>query len=37
MDIILLMICVVVSGAEGWEAIEEFGHAKRDWLVLFGA
>ena len=25
MDIILLTICAVVSGAEGWEAIEEFG------------
>ena len=36
MDIILLTICAVVSGAEGWEAIEEFGHAKRDWLKKYG-
>jgi len=26
MDIISLVICGIVSGAEGWEAIEEFGH-----------
>ena len=31
-DIILLAICAVLSGAEGWEAIEEYGHAKLEWL-----
>lgn len=36
MDIILLMICAVVSGTEGWEAIEEFGHVKCDWLKKYG-
>ncbi len=25
-DILLLTICVVISGAEGWEDIEDFGH-----------
>jgi len=25
MDILLLVICAAVSGAGGWEAIEEFG------------
>jgi hypothetical protein len=25
MDILVLTICAVVSGAEGWEAIAEFG------------
>lgn len=31
-DIVVLAICAVVCGAEGWEAIEEFGHTKLDWL-----
>jgi predicted transposase YbfD/YdcC len=35
MDIIVLVICGVISGAEGWEAIEEFGHEKLDWLRHF--
>jgi hypothetical protein len=28
MDILVLTICAMASGAEGWEAIAEFGHAK---------
>ena len=32
LDIIVLTICAVVSGAEGWEAIEAFGREKQDWL-----
>lgn len=35
MDIVVLTVCAVVSGAEGWEAIAEFGHAKLDWLRRF--
>jgi predicted transposase YbfD/YdcC len=31
-DIIVLTICAVISGSEGWEAIETFGKAKLDWL-----
>ncbi len=34
-DIVLLTICAVVSGANGWEAIEEFGCEKLDWLRQF--
>src|SRR5919106_600257 len=34
-DIIVLAICAVLSGAEGWEAIEEYGHAKLEWLRKF--
>ena len=34
-DIVLLTICAVVSGANGWEAIEEFGQEKLDWLRQF--
>ena len=36
LDIVLLTVCAVVSGAPGWEAIEEFGQAKLDWLRKFG-
>lgn len=35
MDIIVLTVCASLSGAEGWEAIEEFGHNKLDWLRRF--
>lgn len=34
-DIVLLTICAVVSGANGWEAIEDFGREKLDWLRRF--
>lgn len=36
LDIVLLVVCAVVSGADGWESIEEFGREKRDWLRQFG-
>ena len=32
LDIILLSISAVISGAEGWEDIEDFGKLKLDWL-----
>ena len=35
MDIIFLSICAVLCGAEGWEEIEDFGHAKLDWLKRY--
>ena len=35
MDILVLTICAVASGAEGWEGIAEFGHAKLEWLRRF--
>lgn len=31
-DIIVLSICAICSGAEGWEAIEDFGREKEKWL-----
>ena len=36
MDILLLAISAVLSGAEGWEDIEDFGHLKLDWLKKYG-
>jgi hypothetical protein len=32
MDIVIPVICAIVSGADGWEAIEEFGKEKLAWL-----
>lgn len=32
-DIIILAICGVICGAEGWVEIEEFGKAKQAWLT----
>ncbi len=34
-DILFLSICAVLSGAEGWEDIEDFGHVKIDWLKRY--
>jgi predicted transposase YbfD/YdcC len=31
-DIVILAICAVVCGADGWEAIEEFGQTRLAWL-----
>jgi len=35
MDILVFTVCATLSGAEGWEDIEEFGHSKREWLRQF--
>ena len=32
MDILVIAICAVICGAEGWDDMVEFAHAKRDWL-----
>ena len=34
-DILFLVVSAVCSGAKGWEAIEDFGHSKLDWLRHF--
>lgn len=31
-DILFITICATICGANGWEDIEHFAHAKRDWL-----
>ena len=31
-DVVVLCVCAVLSGAEGWSDIEEFGRSKLDWL-----
>jgi predicted transposase YbfD/YdcC len=35
LDIVAIAICAVVAGAETWGDIEDFGHAKHDWLQTF--
>jgi predicted transposase YbfD/YdcC len=35
LNIIVIAICAVISGAENFVAIEEFGHATFDWLKTF--
>jgi len=32
MDILVLAVCAVIRGAEGWEDIEEYGTAHAEWL-----
>jgi len=32
-DIIIMAICGVICGADGWVGIEEFGKAKQEWLT----
>jgi predicted transposase YbfD/YdcC len=34
-DIVGITICAVICGADGWAAIEEYGHAKEAWLREF--
>ena len=34
-DILVLVVCAMISGAEGWEDIAAFGHSKLEWLKRF--
>jgi hypothetical protein len=31
-DIFVIALCAVISGAEGWEDMEEYGQAQAEWL-----
>ena len=35
LDIIIIAICGMICGAEGWVDIEEFGKVKQEWLQTF--
>ena len=35
LDIVLIAICAVVCGAEGWVEVEAFGKTKKKWLKRF--
>ena len=34
-DIVTITICAVICGADTWDQIEEYGHAKYDWFKEF--
>jgi hypothetical protein len=34
-DILCIALCAVISGCDDWEAVEEFGEAKKDWFRKF--
>lgn len=34
-DIVFITIAAVISGAEGWNEVEAYGKAKKDWLKTF--
>lgn len=34
-DIIVIAVCAVITGAESWTEVEQFGKAKQDWLAGF--
>lgn len=31
-DIVVIAICAIIAGVDGWVAVETFGHAKEKWL-----
>jgi predicted transposase YbfD/YdcC len=35
LDIVVIAICAVICGADGWTDVEEFGNAKQAWLGTF--
>ena len=35
-DILFLIVSAVICGAEGWNKIEDFGHAKLNFLRQYG-
>ena len=35
-DILLLTICAVIAGCDGWDEIEDFGRERLDWLRKYG-
>src|SRR5262245_40761093 len=34
-DIFVIALCAVISGAEGWEDMEEYGQAQAEWFQQF--
>lgn len=34
-DMFVIALCAVISGAEGWEDIEDYGHAQAEWFAQF--
>lgn len=34
-DILAIGVCAIISGAKGWEEMEEFGKSRKEWLEGF--
>ena len=34
-DIVVIALCATICGADSWAEVEQFGHAKHDWLRRF--
>ena len=34
-DMFVIALCAVISGAEGWQDIEDYGHAQAEWFHQF--
>ena len=34
-DLFVIALCAVISGAEGWDDLEEYSHAQADWFDRF--
>jgi DDE_Tnp_1-associated len=34
-DIIVIVLCGVISGCEGWSGITEFAEDRKEWLETF--
>jgi len=34
-DILVIAICAIICGADGWVAVAEFGRAKEQWFRTF--
>ncbi len=32
-DILVIAVCAVICGADGWEDIEEYGKAQAEWFA----
>jgi len=35
MDMLIIAVCAVICGADGWEAIEEYGTSQAEWFTTF--
>ncbi len=35
MDMLIIAVCAVICGADGWEDIEEYGTSQAEWFATF--
>ncbi len=34
-DLIVIAVCAVICGCDGWDEVEDFAHAKKEWFKTF--